>query len=209
MSSAVWYQRQKPVSKEELKHLKHKKKLEKDQKKKKKEGKEIEKRNISWFFGAFSAFCIMGGSLLPAVDIIFEDVFYSLIMVTIFGVSSTYVGGGIRVFTHFALIIPGFVLLISGALILKYSFNLRQEKYGKWDLRILILSIIDISMLILGIIIIMTQKSFFTTRVGYTASLNDVSMILSLGFYIILIGTILGFVAASWDIIFRKKINER
>ena len=40
MSRAVWYKRQRPVSKEDLKHLKHKKKLEKDQKNKKKKARD-------------------------------------------------------------------------------------------------------------------------------------------------------------------------
>ncbi len=204
VGKAIWYRRQRSVSEKELEHRKHRKKLEKDHEKKNKK-EHREKRNISWFFGAFCGFCIMGGTLLSAVDIIFEDTAYSLIMVTIYGVSSTYIGGGIAVFTHFGLVIPGFILLISGALLLKYSYNLRAEKVGNWDLQILILSIIDTSMLILGMSIIMTQKSFFTTRVGYTASLNDMSMVLSLGFYIMLFGIILGFVAVGWNKLFKYR----
>ena len=208
MSSAVWYRRQKPVSEEELKHLKHKKKLEKDQKKSKKEGKERERVNISWFISAFSAFCIMGGTFLPILDIIFDNSSYSIIMVTMFGISSTYVAGSIVVFTFFGALIPGIVLLLSGAFAVKYSYNLRQEKQGNWDLRILILSIIDVSMLILNLILIISQKSFFTTRVGYTASLNDVNMILSLGFYIILIGVILGFFAGGWNKLYEYRSKQ-
>ena len=108
------------------KELKQRQKLEKEKKKK---GFKGEKRNFSWFICAMSAFFVLGGTILPVVDIMFEDPLYSLIMVTIFGVSSTYIAGRIAVFFYISSLILGIILVAVSFTMFFVSKKIR-EKYG-------------------------------------------------------------------------------
>ena len=195
-------------SEKDIRRHRDKEKLKKD-----KEKEEKKKKNLYWLICLLSAFFMIVGTLLPVVGIEFEDYTYSLISVWVFGVSLTSTYSDFVVFFNPSTLTLGLILFLSGLIKLKISYSGRKEKQGKWFLWILILSIIEVVMLFLSVSLISNQKSFFSEKVGYTLSFDGVRIIMSLGFYSMLVGAILGFVAVCWDIIFRyvvmKEGNEK